>query len=155
MDYRQLLSGYVSDIETNEEGTPMQALQPIAAPVGRFLLSLIFIVAGLQKIGTYAATAGYMESQGVPGILLPLVILVEVGGGLMILLGWKTRIAAFLVGGFSVVSGFLFHFLPAQGMEGFEQQMQMIMFMKNLAIAGGMAMLFHAGAGAYALDNRD
>lgn len=132
----------------------MQALQPIAAPIGRFLISLIFIIAGLQKIGTYAQTAGYMESQGVPGILLPLVIILEVGGGLMILLGWKTRIAAFLLGGFSVISGVLFHLIPSQGMEGFDQQLQIIMFMKNLAIAGGMGMLFHAGAGAYALDNR-
>ena len=132
----------------------MHMIQTLAAPAGRVLLSLIFIVAGAQKIGTYAQTAGYMESQGVPGILLPLVILLEIGGGLAVLVGFRARIAALLLGGFSVISGVLFHFLPAQGMEGFEQQMQMIMFMKNLAIAGGMGMIVHAGAGAYALDNR-
>ena len=132
----------------------MQALQNISAPIARVLLSLIFIVAGLQKVGAYGDTAAYMDSQGVPSLMLPLVILVEVGGGLMVLLGWKARIAAFLLGGFSVISGVLFHLIPAQSMEGFEQQMQMIMFMKNLAIAGGMGMIFHAGAGTYALDNR-
>lgn len=132
----------------------MQALQSIAAPVGRFLISLIFIVAGAQKIPTYAETSAYMESQGVPGMLLPLVIIVEIGGGLMILLGFRARLAAFLLGGFSIVSGVLFHLIPSQGMEGLEQQFQIIMFMKNVAIAGGMAIIFYAGAGPYALDNR-
>ena len=132
----------------------MQAIQNISAPIARVLLSLIFIIAGLQKVGTYSETAAYMDSQGVPGALVPLVILVEVGGGLMVLLGWKARIAAFLLGGFSVIAGVLFHLIPAQGMEGFDQQLQMIMFMKNVAIAGGMGMIVHAGAGSYALDNR-
>ncbi|MGB0853940.1 MAG: DoxX family protein [Pikeienuella sp.] len=132
----------------------MDALKPIAAPVGRLLISLIFIVAGAQKIFGYAGTAAYMESQGVPGVLLPLVIFVELFGGIAILVGWKTAIWAVLLGGFSVISGLLFHFIPGLGMEGQMAQLQQIMFMKNLAIAGGMAMLFHAGPGAYALDNR-
>ncbi|MEL7465059.1 MAG: DoxX family protein [Pseudomonadota bacterium] len=132
----------------------MDLIVKAAAPSGRFLLSLIFITAGFQKITGYAGTAGYMESLGVPGVLLPLVILLELGGGLMLLAGYQARIVAFLLGGFSVISGVLFHLIPAQGMEGFEQQLQMIMFMKNLAIAGGMGMIVHHGAGAFALDNR-
>lgn len=131
----------------------MDLIAKAAAPSGRFLLALIFITAGFQKITGYAGTAGYMESLGVPGALLPLVILLELGGGLMLLAGYQARIVAFLLGGFSVISGVLFHFIPAQGMEGFEQQLQMIMFMKNLAIAGGMGMIVHHGAGAFALDN--
>lgn len=131
----------------------MDLIVKAAAPSGRFLLALIFITAGFQKITGYAGTAGYMESLGVPGALLPLVILLELGGGLMLLAGYQARGVAFLLGGFSVISGVLFHFIPAQGMEGFEQQLQMIMFMKNLAIAGGMGMIVHHGAGAFALDN--
>ena len=132
----------------------MDLIVKLAAPSGRFLLALIFITAGFQKITGYSGTVGYMESLGVPGILLPLVILLELGGGLLLLAGYQARIVAFLLGGFSVISGVLFHFIPAQGMEGFEQQLQMIMFMKNLAIAGGMGMIVHHGAGAFALDNR-
>ena len=81
-------------------------------------------------------------------------VVVELIGGIAILVGWKTAIWAVLLGGFSVISGLLFHFIPGLGMEGQMAQLQQIMFMKNLAIAGGMAMLFHAGPGAYALDNR-
>lgn len=95
-----------------------------------------------------------MESQGVPGILLPLVIIVELVGGIAILIGWRTAVWAVLLGGFSVVSGVLFHLIPGLGMEGQMAQLHQIMFLKNLAIAGGMALLFHNGPGAYALDNR-
>ena len=132
----------------------MDMLKPIAAPVGRFLISLIFIMAGVQKIFGYAGTVAYMESQGVPGFLLPLVIVVELVGGLAILIGWKTAIWAVLLGGFTVVSGALFHLIPGMGMDGQAAQLQQIMFMKNLAIAGGMAILFHSGPGSYAVDNR-
>lgn len=131
----------------------MDQLTRIAAPAGRVLLSLMFIMAGLQKIGGYAGTAAYMESQGVPGALLPLVILLEVGAGLALLVGWKVRIAAVLLGGFTLVAGVLFHLVPSFAMEGMAAQTQTIMFMKNLSIAGAMALVFHFGAGAWALDN--
>lgn len=128
------------------------SLQGIAMPVGRVLLSFIFIMAGFSKITGYAGTVGYMESRGVPGGLLPLVILVEFGGGLMILLGYKARLAAFLLGGFSVLSGILFHLIPSFGMDPGAAQGEMIGFMKNFAIAGGMAYVFANGAGAWSLD---
>lgn len=128
--------------------------QSYAAPLGRFFLALIFIVAGAQKITGYAGTQGYMEMMGVPGGLLPLVILTELGGGIALLLGWQTRIVAFLLAGFSLLSGFLFHYLPSLGMEGMEAQTQTIMFMKNVSIAGGMLMIVALGAGRYALDTR-
>lgn len=112
---------------------------------GRALLSVIFIMAGISKIGAYAGTQGYMESMGVPGALLPLVIALEIGGGLAVLLGWQTRLAAFLLAGFCLVSAAIFH-------ANFGDQMQSIMFMKNLAIAGGLLTLFASGAGAWSLD---
>ena len=80
-------------------------------------------------------------------MLLPIVIAVELLGGLAIILGWHTRIAAFLLAGFSLVSAVLFH-------ANFGDQMQMIMFMKNLALAGGFLMLVSLGAGPWSIDNR-
>jgi putative oxidoreductase len=113
--------------------------------VGRALLAAIFISAGIGKIGAYAGTQGYMESMGVPGALLPLVIALEIGGGLAVLLGWQTRLSAFLLAGFCLVSAVIFH-------ADFGDQMQSILFMKNLAIAGGLLTLFDSGAGAWSVD---
>jgi len=125
----------------------MQLIQSLSAPVGRILISLIFVVSGFNKLMSFAGTQAYMESAGVPGMLLPLVIAVELLGGLAIIVGWHTRVAAFLLAGFSLLSAVLFH-----GNSG--DQMQMIMFMKNLALAGGFLMIVALGAGAYSLDNR-
>lgn len=121
--------------------------QNVALMIGRLLLSIIFILAGIQKITGYGGTVGYMEAMGVPGILLPLVILVEVVGGLAILFGFQTRIAALLLGGFSVLAALLFHFQPSD-------QIQMIMLMKNFAIAGGFLALYVAGPGSFSIDAR-
>nr|WP_132974322.1 DoxX family protein [Thiogranum longum] len=113
---------------------------------GRVLMSAIFIMAGLNKLGAgYAGTQGYMESMGVPGVLLPLVILLEVGGGLAILLGWQTRIAAFLLAGFSIISALVFH-------ASFADQMQSILFMKNLAMAGGFLFLVAGDIHIWSID---
>ena len=125
----------------------MNALNRIASPLGRVLIAAIFINSGIGKIASYAGTQAYMDSQGVPGALLPLVILVEVVGGLAVVVGWQTRIAAFLLAGFCLVSAVLFHL-------DFDNQMQTIMFMKNLAIAGGFLFLVAHGPGALSIDNR-
>jgi len=125
----------------------MNNLSTFTAPAGRVLLSMIFIMSGLTKIGQYAGTQGYMEAMGVPGALLPLVILTEVVGGLAVLLGFKARIAAFILAGFSMVSAILFH-------ADFSNQMEMTNFMKNFTIAGGFLLIMAHGAGAYSLDNR-
>lgn len=132
----------------------MTKLSDLAAPLGRLLLAQIFVIAGFQKITGYAGTQGYMEAMGVPGALLPLVILTEIGGGLALVLGWKTRIVAFLLAGFTLLSGFLFHYLPGLDATGMEAQGQMINFMKNVSIAGGMLMIVSMGAGAFSLDRR-
>jgi putative oxidoreductase len=114
---------------------------------GRVLMSAIFLSAGFGKIGAYAGTQAYMESMGVPGSTLPLVIALEVGAGLAVLLGWQTRISAFLLAGFSVLSALIFH-------ADFGDQMQSILFMKNLAMAGGLLMLVANGPGRWSVDAR-
>jgi putative oxidoreductase len=125
----------------------MESLDPTLKAAGRVLLSLMFIFGGYEKIVGYAATQDYMENAGVPGVLLPLVILTELGGGLALLAGWQTRWVALALAGFCVLSGLIFH-------TDFSQQMQVIQFMKNLAIAGGFLVLAAAGPGAWSLDNR-
>ena len=125
----------------------MNPIQTLAAPTGRVLLASLFLLAGLQKIGAYEGTLGYMASQGVPGFMLPLVIGLEVLGALAIIVGWHTRLVAFLLAGFSLLSALLFHFKP-------DDAMQMTMLLKNVSIAGGFLLLVAHGAGAYSLDNR-
>jgi putative oxidoreductase len=98
---------------------------------GRLLMAQIFLVSGISKLSGYAATQGYMEAMGVPGALLPLVIALEIGGAAALVAGFQTRFAALALAGFSLVSAFIFH-------ANFADQVQMIMFMKNLAMAGGL-----------------
>ena len=113
--------------------------------IGRIFLAAIFFMAGLNKISGYAGTQGYMESQGVPGMLLPAVIALEIIAPILLVIGWQTRYAALALAGFTLLSGFLFHF-------NFADQMQSIMFMKNIAITGGLLLVFAHGAGALSLD---
>ena len=119
--------------------------QNLATLAGRILLALIFILSGYGKISGYAGTVGYMEKVGVPGVLLPLVILTELGGGLCILFGFQTRLVAIAMAGFTLLAAALFHFQPGD-------QGQMVNFMKNLAIAGGFLVLVANGAGAWSVD---
>ncbi|HID49282.1 MAG TPA: DoxX family protein [Chromatiales bacterium] len=114
---------------------------------GRLLLGQIFLLAGLNKIPGYAGTQAYMESMGVPGALLPLVLLLEIGGGLAVILGWQARLASYALALFTLVAAVIFH-------SNFGDQMQMIMFMKNLAIVGGLLILAGNGAGGLSLDGR-
>jgi len=114
---------------------------------GRILLAAIFLISGVGKIGAFAQTAGYMAAVGLPGALLPAVIAFEVLGAIAIIVGWKTRLTAILLAGFTLVSGLLFH-------SNFADQMQMIMFLKNVSIAGGFLLLAAHGAGALSLDRR-
>ena len=115
--------------------------------LGRLLLSAMFLMSGIGKIGSYAATAGYMASAGVPGALLPLTILLEIGGALAVILGWKVRPVSVLLAGFTLLTAFIFH-------GNFGDQIQMIMFLKNLSIAGAFLMLAGNGSGRYGLDSR-
>jgi putative oxidoreductase len=87
----------------------MDKLNPYLGLAGRVLLAITFVVAGYGKFGGYAGTQGYMEAMGVPGMLLPLVIILELGGGLAIIAGWQTRIIAILLAGFTLLAAFMFH----------------------------------------------
>lgn len=125
----------------------MNTLGNLSELTGRILLSLLFLISGLGKVGAYTATAGYMASQGVPGALLPLVIATEVLGPLAIILGWKTRVVAFLLAGYTLLTAAVFH-------THFADQTQLIMFWKNVSIAGAFLLLVAHGAGPISLDQR-
>lgn len=121
------------------------ALENAAKLIGRILLALIFIRAGWNKIGGYEGTMQYMAAAGLPGLLLPLVIAVELLGGLLILIGWQTRLAALALAAFTLAAAFLFHLKLGDAN-------QMNHFLKNIAIAGGFLVLFGSGAGAWSID---
>lgn len=125
----------------------MNALSPFAMVAGRVLISFMFILSGLQKIGGLEGTQGYMEMMGVPGILIYPTILVEVLGGIAVLIGYQARIGALLLAGFCVLSGVIFHFDPSN-------QAEMISLFKNLAIAGGFLFIVAMGPGKLSIDGR-
>ena len=125
----------------------MQTSIPYFNAVGRILIAAIFLLSGVSKIFGYEATQGYMVAMGVPGALLPFVIAFEIGAALAIIVGFKTRIVALALAGFSIATAVVFH-----GNLG--DQTQFIMFMKNIAIAGGFLFLVASGPGVLALDNR-
>lgn len=115
--------------------------------LARVFLAQIFVLSGIFKITGYEGTQSYMETMGVPSMLLPLVILIEISGGLAIAIGWQTRWAAIALASFTVLAGIIFH-------SNFSDHMQMIMFMKNVAITGGLLLLAVHGAGEYSWDGR-
>ncbi len=123
------------------------SLSKFSELAGRVFLSALFLLSGVGKLGAYAGTAAYMASVGVPGALLPVVIAVEIGGAVALILGWRTRVVAFLLAGFTLLSGLIFH-------THFADQIQMIMFWKNVSIAGGLLLLVAHGAGPFSLDAR-
>ena len=124
------------------------------APVARILLALVFVLSGLMKLGDPAGTAAYIVSGGLPGWLVWPTILVEVGGGLALAIGFQARFAGLALAGFSLLSGVLYHLVPSFAAEGMAAQTQITMFLKNVSMAGGMLMVSALGAGAWALDNR-
>ena len=123
----------------------MQKLNPWIELAARLLLVTMFIMAGFTKISGYEGTQQYMQSMGVPGALLPLVIALEIGGGLAVAVGFGTRLVAFLLAGFTMLATLVFHSNPAD-------QVQMLFFLKNLGIAGGFLLLFVHGAGPLSID---
>jgi putative oxidoreductase len=128
--------------------------QRIVPLVGRVFLSVIFIMAGYSKIGGWEETSQYMASRGMVGIpfFLAMAILFELGGGLSVLLGLKARLGALALFIFIVPTTFIFHSFWTYPPE--QAQLQSIMFLKNLAIAGGLLMLAAAGPGRWSLDGR-
>jgi putative oxidoreductase len=123
----------------------MTALTTFGPLVARILIGLLFIMAGIGKLGDVAGFAGYLTSGGLPAFLAWPSVIFEIVLGLAMIAGFQTRIFALLGAGFCVLAAVLYHFNPAD-------QMQMTMFLKNLAIAGGFLMLAAHGAGRYAVD---
>ena len=122
--------------------------------LGRVFLALLFVVSGIGKITGYAGTAALMASKGLPmvEILLPLTIAVELGGGLMLAMGWKTRWAAAALFLFLIPTTLIFH--QFWGIDPKLMQMQKVNFLKNVAIMGGMLMVLAIGAGGWSVDRK-
>lgn len=121
--------------------------QPYAMAIGRTLLALIFLLSGLSKLGALAGTQAYMEAMHVPGVLLWPTILFEIGTGALVIVGYQTRVVAALLAGFSLLTGVIFH-------SNFSDPIQMIMFLKNVSMAGGLVLLAAVGAGRFSIDAR-
>ena len=128
-------------------------VQNTAALVGRILLAVIFITSGFGKITGYDGTAAYMAAKlPMVSVLLPLTILTELGGGLALAVGFKARWAGLLLALFTLAAGFLFH--DYWNADAAHRMGQQINFMKNVAITGGMLMVFAFGPGAWSLDRK-
>ena len=122
--------------------------------VGRILLSAIFLMSGIGKIGGFAGTAGYMASKGLPmvEVLLAMTIVIEIGAALMIIAGFKARLGATALFLWMLPVTFLFHNFWA--MPADQQMIQQIMFMKNLGLMGGMLYIMAFGSGSMSMDKK-
>ena len=115
--------------------------------IGRIFISSIFLIAGVGKIFNYEGTIGYMEGFGVPGYLLIPAIIIEILFPLLVIIGYKTKLAAIILALFTISLAIIFH-------TDFSNQMQLMSFLKNFAIAGGFLIIFARGAGKYSIDQR-
>ncbi|HSR01769.1 MAG TPA: DoxX family protein [Methylophilaceae bacterium] len=115
--------------------------------LGRIMLALIFVLAGIGKIIDPAGTSSYMESMNVDGMLLWPVIALEVLGGIALIVGYKTSIVAFALAIFCIAAAVIFH-------SNFGDKMQMVLFLKNFSMAGGLLILSVSGKTAYSIDNK-
>ena len=115
--------------------------------IGRILISALFLINGIFKINNYDGAIGWMEGFGVPGILLIPAIILEIVGPILIIIGYKTKLAAGFLSLFCVATAVIFH-------NDFADQMQFTSFLKNIALAGGFLILFVNGAKGFSLDNK-
>ena len=113
--------------------------------VGRILLGLLFVLEAFMKLGAYADAVRYTVAYGVPAQMLPAAIALELGAGLMMVVGWQTRIAAFALSGFCVMVALIFH-------TKFSDLNQLIHFQKDFALAGAFLVVWARGAGAFSID---
>ena len=127
----------------------MKSYTSSAAALGRLLIAVIFLASGLGKIAAPATTQGYIASAGLPAPMLAylIAIVIEVGGGVLLVLGFQTRLVALVLAVFSVAAALSFH-------HDFADQNQLIHFLKNIAMAGGLLQVVAFGAGALSLDSR-
>ena len=115
--------------------------------LGRILISALFLLNGIFKISNFEGTISWMESFGLPGMFLIPAIILEIAGPVLIIIGYKTKLAAGLLSLFCIVTAFIFH-------NDFADQMQFTSFLKNIALAGGFLILFINGAKSISLDNK-
>ena len=123
--------------------------QAAIALVGRLLIAIIFLLSGFGKITSPEATQGYIASVGMPAPLLAYIgaIIVELGGGILLLIGYRVRLVAAIMAIFTIITALFFH-------HAFGDQNQMVHFLKNLAMAGGLLQVVAFGAGAFSIDSR-
>jgi putative oxidoreductase len=128
----------MNNVNTNQSAIPA---------IGRILLAAIFIISGFGKVMAPAGTIGYIESSGLPfaPVAFAVAVAVELGGGLLLVAGIKTRLVAAILAAFSIVTAFAFHGNVAD-------QNQMIHLLKNIAMAGGLLQVVAFGAGAWSVD---
>ena len=115
--------------------------------LGRIFLSAIFLVEGISKIFNYESTVEYMENFSIPEYLAIPAIIVEILFPLLLVVGYQTKISALILAIFTLTTALIFH-------TDFSNQMQLISFLKNFAIAGGFLIIFVRGAGKYSIDQR-
>ncbi len=133
----------------------MQIIHRFGPLVGRVLIALIFVWSGFGKIAGFAGTVGYIASQGLPLPQLAAIaaIIVELGGGIMLIVGWNARLAAAAMFIFTAMAAFIFHAYWAAPAE--MALNQMIHFMKNISMMGGLLFVVVHGSGALSLDSRN
>lgn len=126
----------------------------LLALVGRVLLALMFLDAGYGKIGGFAGTAGYITSKGLPlpEVLAAATLALELLGGLLLVIGWKARWAAAALALFTVLASVIFHNYWA--LPEAQQMMQKLLFLKNLAVTGGLLLIVAFGPGRWSVDRR-
>ena len=115
--------------------------------IGRILISALFLLNGIFKINNYDGTIGWMESFGMPGILIIPAIILEIAGPILIIIGYKTKLAAGLLSLFCIATAVIFH-------NDFADQMQFTSFLKNIALAGGFLLIVVNGSKDFSLDNK-
>ena len=123
----------------------MSLKQVVVTLAARIFISLLFLASGVHKLGHYTETVDYMSSAGVPGLLLAPTAALEVGGAVLIVLGWYARAAALALAGFAVLTALLFHADTAS-------DLQTVIFLKNIAVAGGLLLIVAQGPGVCSLD---
>ena len=130
----------------------MEMVKQYGPPLGRILLGLIFVIAGFEKITGFEGTVGYMTAYNVPmaQVLAVLTIIVELGGGILLIIGWKARWAALALFVFILIITPIFH--AYWSVPDDQKQLQMFMFLKNLAIMGGMLYVAAFGPGTMAAE---
>ncbi|CAM3569602.1 DoxX family protein [Bordetella sputigena] len=119
------------------------------ALISRVLLAALFLIAGIGKLAAPAGTIAYITAAGLPlpAVAYAVALLIEVGGGVLLILGYRTRLVAAVMAVFTVVTALVFH-------SAWSDANQQVNFLKNLAIAGGLLQLVLHGAGAYSIDRR-